>query len=80
MTSYAPVSEPWYILRKHSSTWTAFLWDLHTKPMRAQRLPARQTPLLCLGLAEMLPTSTVSGTYLLALKLWALSDPSSRED
>lgn len=75
MTSYAPVSEPWYILRKHR-----ILWDPHTKPMRAQRLPARQTPLLCLGLAEMLPTSMVSGTYLLALKLWALSDPSSRED
>lgn len=58
MTAYAPVPGP-CILWKHSSTWKASLWAPNTRPREEQGLPAGQTPLLCLGLAEVLPISRV---------------------
>lgn len=63
MTSCAPVSGPFYILWKHRSTWKASLWVPDTSPVQEQWPPAGQTPLLCLGLAELLPTSMVPETY-----------------
>lgn len=58
MTAYAPVPGP-CILWKHSSTRKASLRAPNTRPVEEQGLPAGQTPLLCLGLAEVLPISMV---------------------
>lgn len=61
MTSHAPGSGPCYILRTYSSAWKASLWVPSADTVAA----GQADPLLCLELAEVLPTNMAPGTYLL---------------